>query len=382
MYTHPVQQTRTIRCKLSVQDSDLPALSDLFERYSKAVSKIAQWGRDNRESNAVRLHHALYKSVRAEFGLPANLVVTALRRASGMLKTANMRGKFEVRPTFVCLDERTFTLKGETVSFSTHTGKRIKAKLDIGDYQREALAGQNPTSATLVKTRNGFYINIVVKSEVPEAIGEGVLGVDLGIRNVAVTSTGKKFDGKAIREFREERWRIRASLQSKGTRGAKRVLRKLSGYERRRMTLENHRIAKAIVAEAVKNGCSLIRMEDLKGIRDRLKVPNRHRNRMVSLWAFAQLQAFVRYKAAGRGIAFETVNPAYTSHTCSSCGKRGIRDRETFCCTTCNVTLDADVNAARNVAGGAAVNRPGIADPIVEFFSHDGQAKAPRFSAG
>lgn len=353
-----VRQMRTIRCKLSVDPADIPDLNNLFSIYAKAVSKIAQWGRDHKESNATRLHHALYKTVRAETGLPANLVVTALRRASGMLKTAQLKGKFDVCPTFVCLDERTFTLEGEKVSFSMPGRKRMKAPLNIGEYQREALAGQEPTSATLVRSKSGYFVNIVVESELSDAAPGGVLGVDLGIRNVAVTSTGKKFDGKPIREFREESWRIRASLQSKGTRGAKKVLRKLSGYERRRMTLENHRIAKSIVAEAVKSDCSLIRMEELRGIRDRLKVPNRHRNRMVSLWAFAQLQEFVRYKAAGKGISFETVNPAYTSQTCSSCGKLGIRNREIFCCTTCDVTLDADLNAARNIAGGGTVNCP------------------------
>lgn len=353
-----MQTIRTIRCKLSIPSADLHALHELFDRYAKAVTKIAQWGRDHRESNAIRLHHALYREIRAEFGLPANLAVTALRRASGMLKTAKLKGKFEVRPTFVALDERTFTLKGESVSFSTHTGKRIKAALDIGDYQRAALAGQEPTSATLVRTRNGFFINIVVQSEITDAVPGGVLGVDVGIRNVAVTSSGRKFDGKAIREFREDRWRVRASLQSNGSRGAKKVLRQLSGYERRRMALRNHEIAKAIVAEAAKNGCSLIRMEELNGIRERLRVPNRHRNRMMGLWAFFQLQEFVRYKAAMRGIGFERIEPAYTSQTCSQCGKRGVRDRETFVCTTCGVTVDADVNAARNIAGGAVVDRP------------------------
>ena len=377
-----MQLIRTIRCKLSVQPSDLLTLNELFDRYAKATNKIAQWGRDHQESNAIRLHHALYREVRTDFGLSANLAVTALRRASGMLKTAKLKGKFEVRPTFVVLDERTFTLKGESVSFSTHTGKRIKATLDIGDYQREALAGQKPTSATLVRARNGFFVNIVVESEVSDAARGGVLGIDLGIRNVAVTSIGTKFDGKAIREFREDRWRIRASLQSNGSRGAKKLLRQLSGYERRRMAHRNHEIAKAIVEEAVKNSCSLIRMEELKGIRERTRIPNRHRNRMMSLWSFFQLQEFVRYKAATKGIKFERINPAYTSQTCSLCGKRGARDRETFVCTTCDVSLDADVNAARNIAGGAAVNRPGIADQLFVFFAHDGQAKAPRFSAG
>lgn len=352
-----MQTIRTIRCKLSVPESDVSVLHELFARYAKATSKIAQYGRDNKESNAIRLHHALYKTIRKEFELPANLAVTALRRASGMLKTAKLKGKFEVRPTFVALDERTFTLKGETTSFSTHMGKRIKAKLDIGDYQRRALAGQNPTSATLVKSKSGFFVNIVVKSEVPDVKEGGVLGVDLGIRNIAVTSTGLKFDGKPLREYREKRWKIRASLQSNGTRGAKSVLRKLSGKEARRITKTNHEIAKAIVGEAVKSGCSVIRMEKLKGIRNRTRVPNKHLNRMVGLWSFFQLQAFVAYKASMLGVKTELIDPAYTSQTCHLCLCRGLRNKETFVCTTCDLSMDADENAAKVIAGGPVVNR-------------------------
>lgn len=369
-YTIGVQTIRTIRCKLDIPAEDIPVVEELFKRYAVACSEIAQWGRDNGESNAVRLHHTLYYGIREWHGLPANLAVTALRRASGTLKAARLRGKFQFRPTFVALDQRTFTLKGKTVSFSTHAGRRVKASLDIGDYQRKALASGETKTATLVRAKKGHYCNIVVKSEVADAAPGGTLGVDLGIRNVAVTSTGRKFDGKAVREYRENRWRIRASLQSKGTRGARNALRRLSGREARRIAKTNHEIAKAVVAEAVKAGCSLIRMERLKGIRDRTRVPNKHLNRMVGLWSFFQLQQFVRYKAAMQGIAVELVDPAYTSQTCSACGKRGIRDSETFVCTTCDASLDADLNAARNIAGGGACKPPRIVEQIVEFFSH------------
>lgn len=354
---------RTIRCKLLIPEADLPVLNELFNRYAKACSEIAQWGRDNNESNAIRLHHALYRKIKTDYALTSNLVVTALRRAAGSLKTANLKGRFEYRPAFVCLDRDTFRLvpkKGE-ISYSTHGGRK-RATLAVGDYQREALASasKQPQSATLVRTRDGqFFCNVVIESEIQDAAPGGVLGVDVGIRNVAVTSNGTKFDGKPIRDYREDRWRIRASLQSKGTKGAKRVLKRLSGRERRRVANENHVIAKRIVSDAVASGCSLIRMEDLTGIRGRLRVPNKHRNRMMGLWAYFQLQTFVQYKGAMKGIGFEKRNPAYTSQTHYKCGKRGVRDRETFTCTTCSEILDADENAAKVIAtGGAAVNRP------------------------
>mgnify|MGYP001607601849 CR=1 FL=1 len=263
------------------------------------------------------------------------------------------------------------------VTFSSHQG-RILGALDIGKYQQDALANQKPTAATLVRAKNGYSVNVMVDAQVPDAQGNKTLGVDLGIRNVAVLSSGRKWGGSKIREYREKQWKSRASLQSHGTRGARRLLRRLSGKEARHGAWINHRIAKAIVAEAVKVSASLIRMEDLRGIRDRLKIPNKHRNRMVSLWSFAQLQTFVEYKAALCGIRLERINPAYTSQTCHQCKKHGLRDRETFCCTPCGLTIDADVNAAKVIAAGGVEpgdipgdrNATQIASQIVEFFSH------------
>ena len=355
-----MQTIRTIKCKISIPSERLSELHELFDCYASACTTIAQWGRDNKISNAIRLHHKLYRNIRSEFGLPANLTVTALRCASGSLKTAKLKGKFEFRATFIGLDERTFTvnLKKNFVTFSS-LGKRIKAQFDIGDYQREALSTvAKVTSATLVRSKKGFFINISIKADVPDAIEDKVMGIDLGIRNIAVTSEKLKIDGTYIREYRENRLRIRSSLQSKGTRGAKRVLRKLSGREKRRAAHLNHEIAKRIVSEAVKSGCSTIIFERLKGIRNRLRIPCKHLNRMISLWSFFQLREFIRYKAAMRGIKISEMDPAYTSQTCHICRIRGKRNRETFVCTTCG-EFDADLNAAKNIAaGGVPVSAP------------------------
>lgn len=356
-----MKSIRTISCAMQILDADVPTLESLFHRYAAACTQIAAYGKAERESNAYKLHHALYRKLRLEHGLPANLAVTALRRAAGALKTSDFRGRFQFRPTFVFLDARTFTLKLDkgVVSFSTH-GKRITAAIDIGAYQHEALwEADKAQSAVLVRTRTGYCINITVQSEVQEASKGGVLGIDLGIRNIAATSSGLLKPGGALAEYRALRGRIRASLQSKGTKGAKRALKRLRGTERRHVSWVNHNLAKELVLEAVKNGCSLIQMENLKGIRERTKTWDPHRNRSTALWAFGQLQDFVEYKAAMKGIRVEKINPAYTSKTCHRCLKLGIRNGPSFTCTSCGVTMDADLNAALVIAaGGAAVNRP------------------------
>jgi putative transposase len=355
-----VRVLRTVRCKISVPEGDRPLVEDLFRRYAAACSQIAQWGRDHRVSNKVRLQHQLYYEIRRNYDLPANLAIPAIRRASGALESAKFKGRFQFRPTFVAFDARTFTLKLSkgVVSFSV-PGRRVIAGLEIAAYQHEVLWGaRRAQSATLVKARDGYWINIGAQNEVPDAPAGEAQGVDLGIRRLATTSAGRRFNGNSLREYRETRWRVRASLQSKGTKGAKRALKRLSGRERRRATWENHCLSKQIVEEAVKTGCSRILMEDLRGIRDRLQVWNKHRNRMISLWAFGQLREFIRYKAASKGIRMMEVDPAYASVRCHRCQERGIRTLDLFTCTTCG-DFDADVNAAKNIAAGGGGSRAG-----------------------
>jgi IS605 OrfB family transposase len=370
-----------------VPEEDRPLVEALFPSYAAACSQVAQWGRDHRESNPVRLQHQLYHEIRRTYGLPANLAITALRRASGALRSARFRGRFQFRPTFVAFDSRTFTLKLSKgrVSFSV-PGKRVTAGLEIADVQHQALWGADlAQSATLVKAKDGYWMNIAIESEVPEAPPGEALGVDLGIRRLAATSTGRRFRGDLLRDDRELRWRVRASLQTKGTKGAKRALKRLSGRERRRATWENHRISKRILREAVQTGCSRILMEDLGGIRERLKVWNKHRNRMISLWSFGQLREFIRYKAASKGIRLITVDPACTSIRCHRCGQAGTRSLDLFRCTPCG-EFDADVNAAKNIAAGGA----GAGDipahrnvaQIVEFFAGESLHRIQSKAAG
>ena len=57
------------------------------------------------------------------------------------------------------------------------------------------------------------------------------------------------------------------------------------------------------------------------------------------------------------GIPFVAVDPAYTSQICSACGKMGDRKGKNFSCKACGNTMDADINAAKNIAArGRAVN--------------------------
>jgi putative transposase len=74
--------------------------------------------------------------------------------------------------------------------------------------------------------------------------------------------------------------------------------------------------------------------------------------RKLHRWTFAQLFAFVDYKAQERGIHVERVDPRPTSQTCSRCGHQAHNNRRSqsiFHCSSCGYELNADLNAAYNI---------------------------------
>ena len=352
-------ETRTICCKLLTAPTMASALKETSEFFSDACNHVLKIAIEEKTRNAIKLHKLCYFQVRELFGISANLTVRSIRRVGACMTKlkGKRRAPKDFKPKSIDYDARIFSYReiDETVSLNTTKG-RIRIPLLLGEHQRKALKGQSPTAAIVINKSGVWYIHIVVKFEPTVCEGDKVMGVDLGISNIATASTGLRIEGKTRQQFKEKRARIRASLQSKGKQSTKKVLKKLSGYETRRIKKENHVLSKQLVEEAKRHGCGTIRMEQLKGIRKKTKRWNKHLNRMMAGWSFYQLQQFVTYKAAAYGIAVELINPAYTSQTCYQCLNLGSRQGELFNCLTCGEE-HADVNASHVIAlGGAACN--------------------------
>ena len=117
------------------------------------------------------------------------------------------------------------------------------------------------------------------------------------------------------------------------------------------MRNENHRISKAIVAEAIRKK-AVIKLEDLKDIRERLKRFSRTWNRKINAWAFRELETMIRNKAALAGIEVVSVPARNTSRECSKCGvvDKNSRSGAHFKCAVCGHRLAADFNAARTIS--------------------------------
>jgi IS605 OrfB family transposase len=280
----------------------------------------------------------------------------------------------------IVYDQRNLSWKGlDRISITTLNG-RLKLPVKIGEYRQldhKQVCGQ----ADLIYRKGKFYIAVVVDApSEPMTIPENVLGVDLGIVNIATDSTGESFSGKQIDDVRERTATIRSALQSVGTKSAKRHLKKIGKRESRFHRDVNHCISKKIVAKA-KDTDSLIAVEDLTGIRERTTVRKSQRSRHNS-WSFNQLRNFIEYKADISGIPVIGTYAGYTSQECPCChtiSKLNRPNRNSFSCISCGFSAPADTVAALNIRDRVAVNLPIVSG----FFQHGlSQVQAHEFIRG
>jgi putative transposase len=247
------------------------------------------------------------------------------------------------------------------VSLLTLSG-RILVPFRIGGYQQsrlDAIKGQ----ADLIYRDGIFYLAVTLDApEPPPDEPAGTLGVDLGIVNIATDSTGETFSGSQVEHTRQRYNKLRQRLQKRGTKSAKRHLKKLSGKQARFQKNTNHCISKRLVQKAKASGQG-IAIEDLRHIRQRTEGTVRRSQRSRhSNWSFAQLRSFLSYKAALAGVPLHTVDPRNTSRTCSVCGhyaKANRKSQASFVCVECGMTMNADINAAINIS------RASVMVPIV-----------------
>jgi IS605 OrfB family transposase len=359
---------RCLTFKLRLSEEDRAKLLETMREYTKAFNHSAKWGFDSHSWNKVENHKATYRVVRESGNLPSSLVQGARDCACEALKAV----KCETIPERKPLSAMRYNHRVATVNmlhgvatFAT-IGGRVKASFHVPDSYKPYL-GWNIKSSTISyrSSSKEFCLHVSVETAGPAIVNEvKVLGIDRGINNIAVCSDNTFFNSKVVKNVRAHYEKLRAELQSKGTRSARRKLKRVSGRERRFVTNVNHCIAKAIVNTSY----TVFAIEDLSKIRVQ-KRRGAEQNRKLNNWSFYQLEQFLRYKAEALGKRVVLVEPRYTSQKCSVCGHtfNGNRDGSDFLCRNCGFHIHADLNAARNIAhagrsgmGRLPVNQPNV----------------------
>jgi len=366
--------TRTVRVRLDVPDDRKGDLHATNDRFQYCANRTADWAWRYPEEDCVtsksEAENAIYDNLREETDrLHANLVQKAIKRATDDIDNCVDRladdedtSKPEYDTFSIVYDKRAATYYRDKVSLATVNG-RVECEYDLPDDPEgtphgEYLLNDDYDFATSTvhydSDADEFYLHAAMEQEIdvssPEKAEDSrVLGVDCNVDDhIAVTSTGE-FIGNAdyLNHQRREFEKRRASLQQTGTRSAHLTYQRIGDRFGRWSRDYLHRCSKQIVQEAEHHGCTHIAFEDLTQIRGRISDGKKFQQ-----WAFRELQEQVANKADEHGIVVETVEPSYTSQQCSKCGCTlgENRDGQLFECLDCSYSVNADYNAAKNVA--------------------------------
>ena len=346
----------TLKIKLLPTDEQVNLLLDTMKEANTVCNAISDVAWQEKIFNNFKLHHKVYHSYKATFQLSSQMLIRQIAKVADAYKL-DKKTKRTFKPLgSIAYDSRIMTYKPNNIVSLWCIGGRQKIdfvchNLDYIPY----IKGE----ADLVYKKGKFYLFQTV--DVPEEDVEDVeefIGVDMGLLEIATLSNGKNFSSKKLNDYREKRQKVRSSLQSKGTKGSKKVLKRLSGKERTTSTIINHTISKQIVQLAKSEGKG-IAIEDLKGIRFSAGKKGKKFRTIVGKWNFNQLRSFLTYKSLLNGVKLVVVPPAYTSKMCHNCLHIGNRQGKKFTCNNCNSVFDADENAAKNIALlGTSVNSP------------------------
>jgi putative transposase len=352
--------------KLLPTPEQADTLKRTLEAANAACDYISQIAWDTRTFGKFALQKLCYLDVRELFGLSAQMVVRALAKVGDAYKL-DKQSKRTFRPlASIAYDDRilSFALPDSSVSIWTLDGRQ-SIPFVCGDRQRRMLASRQGESDLLFHHGDWYLLVTCEVEEIDPQDVDDVLGVDLGVSNIASDSDGTIHSSRLMNNVRYRHRRLRTKLQRLGTKAARRRLKQLAGQERRFAKDVNHTISKRLVetAERTKRAISL---EDLKGIRTRVRAKRQQRAQLHS-WSFFQLRGFIGYKAQRAGIPVVLVDPRNTSRRCPKCGhtdKANRPNQSTFCCTSCGCAGHADVIAAENirVLGRAVVMQPHVSE--------------------
>ena len=371
---------------LEPTDTQAAILIDTCTVFTSAFNQAVDIGWQAEVSNATKLHYLAYYPVKETHPtLVSDLINQARVKAAEALRSAFTLRKDTTRSvskphSLACpprYNKNTYRVDwpSRTVRLSTTDGRQT-LRFRVPVYA-EKYTGFPTDTADLLSKRGRWYLHIVVTLPTPLAVvSQGLMGVDLGLAQPAVTSTPAFLGERRWKDIEGQRFKLKRRLQAKGTPSAKRHLRHLRGKQARFRKDCDHVLSKRIV-DSCQPGTTIV-LENLTDIRRRSQIKRKTAtSRRVHSWSFAQVRSFIAYKAEERGCTVVAVDPRHTSQTCSCCGhqaRNNRRSRGRFVCRACGFELHADLNAARNIAakyhaslgtsGADALLSTGVSSPV------------------
>ena len=381
--------TKTIKLKVLADDRQIQKFRELTEAYRSACNFVSDYVFEHGcELNVLKLHKALYRTVREKFGLKSMMACSVFRTVAARYKTVREQMKQKpyrykdsewkyksiprtlewlekpiefCRPQADFVKERDYSfIEGGSVVSMNMLKSREKMDFCNKHFSEYFDGSWKFGTAKLVSLKGKWYLHIPVSKEIGKKFSKRktsrIVGIDRGLRFLSVAYDGERtsfVDGKTISRKREKFAKVRSELQAKGTYSAKRALRRLSGRENRWMSDVNHRVSKTLV-DSYGRG-TLFVLEDLTGISfdEQNLRRGKGQKRELRSWSFYQLEQFLAYKAEEAGSSILKVSPRYTSQRCPKCGRIRKESRKhathEYVCDACGYRSNDDRVGAMNI---------------------------------
>ena len=206
-------------------------------------------------------------------------------------------------------------------------------------------------------SRGRWYLNVVVKVHAQASTATACVGIDLGLKETAVASTGERIEGRFYRKLEAQ---LGIAQRACKKQRVKAIHAKIQNQRKDML----HKFS----TDLVRNNAAIFVGDVASG---RLVKTKMAKSTLDAGWA--SLKTMLEYKGQQAGIVFEIVNESYTTQTCSCCGsipasspkgRAGLRIRE-WTCSNCGAAHDRDVNAARNILA-AGHRRLAVGIPVLE----------------
>lgn len=404
-----VELNQTIKLKLIVTDEQSYLFEIVTEQYRKACNYVSEYVFNNNfELNSFKLSKILYHEIRNTFNLKSQMTQSVFRTVTARYKTTQsqlkqkpykyqdqtgkwcriykdlfwlMKPIYFNRPQADLIRNRdySFVEDGSVLSINT-LDSRVKATFKAKGFDHYLDESWKLGTAKLVKLKNHWFLHVSVSKTVADFDKNDlkhVVGIDRGL-NFLITSHDEKgktifTDGRKIMKKRETHNAVRAELQSKGTKSAKRRLKKLAQRENRWMTDVNHQLSKTLVNQYGKG--TVFVLEDLTNVTfsvDSLSKKQRNKHRS---WSFYQFEQFLNYKSHNNQSETIKVSAAYTSQRCPKCGTIDKENRKhhlhEYHCSKCQYRSNDDRVGAMNIQLLGTQWVSGIEQPKFEKITTD-----------
>ena len=210
-------------------------------------------------------------------------------------------------------------------------------------------------NATITKEKdNRYYVSLVVEEHIttPIFIPNRIIGLDLGIKDLVITSDYTKYENKKIIEKYEKRIKQKQRRLSKKEKGSHNYYKLKIEIAKLYRKIKNTRkyIIHKITKQIIENN-DIIVTETLK-IKNMIK--NHHLAKSLTDASLSEIIRQLEYKSIWNNKKLYKIDTYYpSSQICSKCGYKNnkiknLNIRE-YTCPNCHNELDRDYNAAENI---------------------------------